>query len=248
MAAAGSGAHRTAAEPSPADLVERNSSPQPPLHRPGGRTGGAERQSHRWRAQGTRGAGRFPVWGNRQNRNSDRIYPSAHRQYEIIWWIRAEHHDRVRDALVKLGQRLDLRQAVTVGGRDRTIAAVLEFLAAGLQSSWLLVYDNVAQPLDLQRYMPACRPDGHIIITSRLQNWPGYIEADKIRVSPFTERRPSASCAGGCPPWLRTTSLHADDDARRSQRGGTARRAPRPSAHRGRARGGLSRRNRAERR
>ena len=29
--------------------------------------------------------------------------------YEIIWWIRAEHQDRVRDALVKLGQRLELQ-------------------------------------------------------------------------------------------------------------------------------------------
>ncbi len=33
--------------------------------------------------------------------------------YEIIWWIRAEQQDRVRDALVKLGQRLELRQATT---------------------------------------------------------------------------------------------------------------------------------------
>ena len=41
--------------------------------------------------------------------------------YEIIWWIRAEHQDRVRDALVKLGQRLELRQATTDGARDRTV-------------------------------------------------------------------------------------------------------------------------------
>ena len=51
--------------------------------------------------------------------------------YEIIWWIRAEHPDRVRDALVKLGQRLELRQATTDSARDRTVAAVLETLQSG---------------------------------------------------------------------------------------------------------------------
>jgi len=49
-------------------------------------------------------------------------------KYEIIWWIRAEQTDRVRDALVALGQRLEVRPAGTEGGRDRTIAAVLAAL------------------------------------------------------------------------------------------------------------------------
>ena len=115
-------------------------------------------------------------------------YIHRHRdKYEIIWWIRAEHTDRVRDALVKLGQRLDVRPAGPEGGRDRTIAAVLDALEKGVQANWLLVYDNAAQPLELQPYLPACPPNGHIIITSRLQNWPGYIEKDNIDVLPFTE-------------------------------------------------------------
>jgi tetratricopeptide (TPR) repeat protein len=114
-------------------------------------------------------------------------YIHLHRdKYDIVWWIRAEHHDRVRDALVRLGERLDLR-LVTSGGRDRAIAAVLEALESGVRPNWLLVYDNVAEPLDLQRYLPTCRPGGHVIITSRLQTWPGYIEADSIEVLPFTE-------------------------------------------------------------
>ena len=62
-------------------------------------------------------------------------YIHLHRdKYEIIWWIRAEHHDRVRDALVNLGQRLELRLAATGSGRDRTIAAVLEALESGVQA------------------------------------------------------------------------------------------------------------------
>jgi Tetratricopeptide repeat/NB-ARC domain len=114
-------------------------------------------------------------------------YIHRHRdRYDIVWWIRAEQPDRVRDALVSLGERLELRM-VTSGGRDRAIAVVLEALAAGIRPNWLLVYDNVAEPLDLQRYLPVCPPGGHVIITSRLQTWPGYIEADSIEVSPFTE-------------------------------------------------------------
>jgi hypothetical protein len=113
-------------------------------------------------------------------------YIHLHRdEYEIIWWLRAEQPDRVGEALVKLGQRLELRLAAA-GGRDRAIAGVLDALESGIRPNWLLVYDNAAQPLDLQRYLPACPPGGHIIITSRLQNWPGFIEADSIEVSPFT--------------------------------------------------------------
>jgi Tetratricopeptide repeat len=116
-------------------------------------------------------------------------YLHRHRDdYEIIWWIRAEHHDRVGDALIRLGQRLELRPAASVGGRAGAIAAVLEALETGGWPSWLLVYDNATQPLELHRYLPACPPGGHIIITSRVQYWPGYMGADSVEVSPFSEQ------------------------------------------------------------
>jgi hypothetical protein len=127
---------------------------------------------------GMGGIGKTEIAGEYIHRHRDR--------YDIIWWIRAEQHDRIRDALVSLGERLELR-LVPSGGRDRAISAVLEALASGVRPNWLLVYDNVAEPLDLQRYLPACPPGGHVIITSRLQTWPGYIEADSINVLPFTE-------------------------------------------------------------
>ena len=107
--------------------------------------------------------------------------------YEIIWWIRAEHHDRVTRRAGQAGPAAgapagDHGQRTRPGDRGRT-----ETLESGVRPSWLLVYDNAAQPLELQRYLPACPPGGHIIITSRLRNWPGYIEADSIDVAPFTE-------------------------------------------------------------
>jgi tetratricopeptide (TPR) repeat protein len=107
--------------------------------------------------------------------------------YEIIWWIRAEQQDRVRDALVKLGQRLELRQATTDSARDRTVAAVLETLQSSAWPNWLLIFDNAANPFDLEKYIPASRPEGHVIITARQPNWPSYIAADAIEVPPFTD-------------------------------------------------------------
>ena len=107
--------------------------------------------------------------------------------YEIIWWIRAEHPDRVREALVKLAQRLGLRQGMVDGDRDKAINAVLDRLQSGEHQSWLLVYDNAANPSELQRYLPAGRQGGHVVITSRMLNWPSYIaSSERVEISSFT--------------------------------------------------------------
>jgi len=136
-------------------------------------------------------------------------------KYEIIWWIRAEHPDRVREALVKLSQRLDLRQTAADSGRDRTVAAVFEALQSGAWSNWLLVYDNAVNPLELQKYMPPTRPDGHIIITARQPNWPSYIVADSIEVSPFTDAESISFLRYTVPSLATGKELAAAEDARR---------------------------------
>ena len=127
---------------------------------------------------GMGGIGKTEIASEYIHRNRDR--------YDIIWWIRAEHHDRVRDALVRLGEKLELRQAIAGSGRDRAITAVLETLGSGILPSWLLVYDNAAQPLELQRYLPKGLPGGHVIITTRLPAWPGYVPTDYHEVSLFS--------------------------------------------------------------
>ena len=141
-------------------------------------------------------------------------------EYEIIWWLRAEHHDRVRDALVNLGQRLELRPAASGSNRDRAIAAVLEALESGVRPNWLLVYDNASQPLDLQRYLPICPPGGHIIITSRLRNWPGYMAADSIEVSPFTEEEAINFLRRRVPALSPSRWFGQEEDERRSREAG----------------------------
>jgi tetratricopeptide (TPR) repeat protein len=135
--------------------------------------------------------------------------------YEIIWWIRAEHEDRVREALVRLGQRLDLSQATTDNSRDRTVAAVLETLESGAWSSWLLVFDNAANPLDLQKYIPASRPEGHVIITARQPNWPSYIVADSVEVSPFTDAESVSFLRRTVPSLAEGSGFAATEDEQR---------------------------------
>ena len=100
-----------------------------------------------------------------------------------------------------------------------TIAAVLEALESGVRPNWLLVYDNAAQPLELQRYLPKCPPGGHIIITSRLQNWPGYMEADSVEVSPFTAEE-AVSFLRRRVPALAATAIGHDEMTRAGQRSG----------------------------
>ena len=132
--------------------------------------------------------------------------------YEIIWWIRAEHQDRVREALVRLGQRLELLQATSESTRDRTVQAVLTALQSGPWSSWLLVFDNAADPLDLQQYIPQTRPGGHVIITARQPNWAGYIVADSVEVLPFTDVESISFLRSAVPSVLERDGVPAIED------------------------------------
>ena len=91
-------------------------------------------------------------------------------KYEIIWWIRAEHHDRVREALVKLAQRLELRQASTDSGRDRTITAVLETLQseAGRAGCWCTTTRSTRWICSDTCHQPAGRPHHHHLTAAEL--------------------------------------------------------------------------------
>ena len=142
-------------------------------------------------------------------------------KYDIVWWIRAEHHDRVREALATLAERLEPRLAGADSGRDRPIAAVREILQSEAGPRWLLVYDNVANPFELERYLPASRRGGHIIVTLRQRNWPSSWEADSIEVSPFTEKE-AISFLRSRVPSLATQEVRAHSAQEDERRAGEA--------------------------
>jgi tetratricopeptide (TPR) repeat protein len=157
---------------------------------------------------GMGGVGKTELATEYIHRNLDR--------YEIIWWIRAEHPDRVGEALVRLGRRLGMRQAGTGAARDKAVAAVLATLESGPWPSWLLVFDNAADSLAIERYLPASRPHGHVIITARQRDRPSAVGADDIEVWPFSAAEAVSYLRRTVPSLTEATGLAAVADTRRA--------------------------------
>ncbi|MCW2929788.1 MAG: hypothetical protein JWM19_750 [Actinomycetia bacterium] len=109
----------------------------------------------------------------------------AHRyahEYEVVWWVRADQEDSIQSSLVALGTRLRLPD-VSPGDRDRALRAVIDALQAGNPSAqWLLIYDDVREPQKLSRYVPR---GGHVIVTSRINEWRQVLSTDGIEVKEF---------------------------------------------------------------
>ena len=68
--------------------------------------------------------------------------------------------------------------------RDRSLRLVIDALQAGdPYSRWLLIFDDVTQPNKLRRYIPQ---GGHVIVTSRINEWRQVLNTDGIEVREFT--------------------------------------------------------------
>ncbi|MGA5764826.1 tetratricopeptide repeat protein [Nonomuraea bangladeshensis] len=101
-------------------------------------------------------------------------YAHAHRDdYELIWWIPAENTTQVRTALAQLGRAL--AAAVTYRGQDGpasvaplaeqdALAYAMAWLAG--RRGWLLIFDNVEDPHELDPYLGRLER-GQVLITSR---------------------------------------------------------------------------------
>jgi tetratricopeptide (TPR) repeat protein len=86
-------------------------------------------------------------------------------EYDVIWWVPAEHTPPLRASLAALGSRLDLPRS---GRMQHPPAQVLEELRKSTQL-WLLVFDNARSP----DRMPLIRPlgTGKMLITTRDPDW-----------------------------------------------------------------------------
>ena len=103
--------------------------------------------------------------------------------YAGVWWLRADSRENIINDLGELGALLvpGLEQV-----EDREQAAQLSLQAlseSGHKKPWLLIYDNVDQKTDLDQLVP--KQEGHILITSRLDNWQGV--AEKVDLGLFSE-------------------------------------------------------------
>ncbi|QFZ21972.1 FxSxx-COOH system tetratricopeptide repeat protein [Saccharothrix syringae] len=118
-------------------------------------------------------------------------------EYQVVWWVPAEHQAQVRAALVELAGRLDLPTGSSVSG-------LLRALGEGRpHARWLLVFDNAGAPGELLPFLPS---GGHVIVTSGDPAWSGH--ARPVRVDRFSRAESVALLRGHDPDLSR-----ADADA-----------------------------------
>lgn len=105
--------------------------------------------------------------------------------YDLIWWIAAEHPTQIRNSFVELARRLEIS---TIGGADNAERAVLEALRKGEPySRWILVFDNADQPDTIKNYLlRTTGSTGHVVVTSRNSQW-GSV-ARSVEIDLFTRQ------------------------------------------------------------
>ncbi len=98
-------------------------------------------------------------------------------RYDLVWWIAAEHPSMVLASLARLGERLGLPETEDL---QQAASNVLDSLGGSSPHRWLLVFDNADQPDDIARFVPSA--GGHVIITSRNQDWGRLGDAIEVDV------------------------------------------------------------------
>ncbi|MCK9927768.1 FxSxx-COOH system tetratricopeptide repeat protein [Frankia sp. Mgl5] len=105
----------------------------------------------------------------------------AHRyaaDYDIVWWIEADHAPAIITGFANLGRKLGLPK---VASQEE----ILEMVTRRLDGKrWLLVFDNAEKPSDIERYVPE---GGHVLITSRNPSWVGHATPVLVDVLTWTE-------------------------------------------------------------
>ncbi|AQZ60158.1 putative ATP/GTP-binding protein [[Actinomadura] parvosata subsp. kistnae] len=98
--------------------------------------------------------------------------------YDLVWWVSGSTLGAARAGLSALSATLGLPT-----GGDAARAA-LSHLVSGEVSRWLLVYDDVDHPVQLRDLLPGDSPYGHVIVTSRRNDWP--VPMHTVPVERFT--------------------------------------------------------------
>lgn len=100
-------------------------------------------------------------------------YAHRHRQdYTVIWWINADSPTRIEQSLADLALRLFTAWAGHASQAERAAWAM-----TWLQwhPGWLLIFDNVASPADVNSYLGALSGGHELISSRRATGWPHTI-------------------------------------------------------------------------
>ncbi|MEW6660104.1 MAG: FxSxx-COOH system tetratricopeptide repeat protein [Thermodesulfobacteriota bacterium] len=110
----------------------------------------------------------------------------AHRHapdYDLVWWLRAETPATLAGDYADLAGPLDLPEK-GAQEQEAAVAAVRHYLEQ--HGRWLLIFDNAADPKDLENYLPR-GGSGYILITSRYAAWRGTAQPLEVKVWPREE-------------------------------------------------------------
>ncbi|CAG0994090.1 hypothetical protein ANRL2_03433, partial [Anaerolineae bacterium] len=87
--------------------------------------------------------------------------------YNVIWWVRAEHATTLASDYASLAGKLGL-PGDTIADQNLVVGIVRRWLEK--EKNWLLIFDNAAEPSHIEPYLPET-VGGHVIITSRHLDW-----------------------------------------------------------------------------
>ena len=110
----------------------------------------------------------------------------AHRhadKYCGVWWVEAEKHGRLLAGLAELGAELSAAiKGKAQESEEQAARATLDLIErANYAKPFLLIYDNVGKPGDIEWWIPRAGAD--VLITTRWTEWGGV--ADQIDVGVF---------------------------------------------------------------
>jgi tetratricopeptide (TPR) repeat protein len=103
--------------------------------------------------------------------------------YSVVWWLPSEEPAKLTIEYAALAKALDLpvKDSPNV---PEIVHAVRRWLDQN--SGWLLVFDNAVSPEELREFRPQGET-GHVIITSRNQNWGTTAKPLTVKVWPRDE-------------------------------------------------------------
>jgi tetratricopeptide (TPR) repeat protein len=109
------------------------------------------------------------------------------RQYQLIWWLRAETQEALISDYARLAEELELK---TADISSQEVLAHMACRALEHRTHWLLVFDNVPTREDILALIPGSIPGsttGRILITSRNQDWGGTATPIYVPIPPRGE-------------------------------------------------------------